>query len=92
MRLCVYSIFLLFLFLFCSSTDIKPHHVATAAPLAGNACGEAGEVTAHEVSAAGQEGVCILTCIFKEIGNIWPVFLFQLKIDTLCFIINLPVL
>ena len=55
-------------------------------------CGETGEVTGHEASAASQEGVCILTCIFKEIGNLWPVFLFQQKIDTLCFIFNLPVL
>ena len=39
-----------------------------------------------------KEEVCILACIFKEIGNIWPVFLFQQKIDTLCFIFNLPVL
>ena len=32
----LFSIFLLFLFLLCCSTDIKLHHVATAAPLGGN--------------------------------------------------------
>ena len=49
-------------------------------------------MTGHEVSATSQGGVSILACIFKEIGNLWPVFLFQHKIDTLCFIFNLPVL
>ena len=49
-------------------------------------------MTGHEVSAASQEGVCILACILKEIGNLRPVFVFQQKIDTLCFIFNLPVL
>ena len=49
-------------------------------------------MTGHEVSAASQDGVCILACIFKEIGNLWPVLLFQQKIDTFCFIFYLPVL
>ena len=49
-------------------------------------------MTGHEVSATSQGGVSILACIFEEIGNLWPVFLFQQKIDTLCFISNLPVL
>ena len=34
----------------------------------GRKCGETSEVTGHEVSAASQEGVCILACTFGEIG------------------------
>ena len=77
------------MFLFCSSTDIMPNH--HCCPI-GRKCGETSEVTGHEVSAARQEGVCILACIFKEIENLWPVSLFQHKIDILCFIFNLHVL
>ena len=49
-------------------------------------------MTGHDASAISQEGVCILACIFGEIGYLWPVFFFQQKIDTLSFIFNLPVL
>ena len=43
--------------------------MATAAPI-GSKCVEleASEVTGHEVSAASQEGVCILARISEEIG------------------------
>ena len=35
---------------------------------------------------------CVFACILKEIVNLRPVFVFQQKFDTLCFIFNLPVL
>ena len=49
-------------------------------------------MTGHEVSAASQEGLCILACISGAIAHLWPVFLLQHKIDTVCFTFNRPVL
>ena len=37
-------------------------------------------MTGHEVSAASQEGVCILACIFVAIAHLWPVFYYNIKL------------
>ena len=37
-------------------------------------------MTGHEVSTASQDGMCILVCIFGEIGYLGPVFLYQPKL------------
>ena len=45
--------------------------------------------TFYEVSAATWNGVCILAYIFREIGYLWPLFLYQIEIDAICLILLL---